>query len=103
MLWTGTCLYELFTGTVMFPGDDNNDMLWKIMEVKGMFPKKVIRAHFQACELLQMDPHFDKETYRFKHHMNDPVRRLAELWLVTGVTRDEAFVMVVVRFRVRQS
>ncbi len=69
----GTCLFELFTGTVMFPGDDNNDMLWKIMEMKGMFPKKLVRRHIQAFKDLLLDPHFDEATLRFKHKQLDPV------------------------------
>jgi serine/threonine protein kinase len=35
-MWSlGTCLYEAFTGSLMFPGRDNNDMLWLIMEVSS--------------------------------------------------------------------
>lgn len=71
---TGTCLFELFTGAVMFPGDDNNDMLWRIIEVKGMFPKRLIRRHFQASEELGKEAHFDRDTFRFKRHLLDPVR-----------------------------
>jgi hypothetical protein len=70
----GTCLFELFTGAVMFPGDDNNDMLWRIIEVKGMFPKRLIRRHFQASEELGKEAHFDRDTFRFKRHLLDPVR-----------------------------
>jgi serine/threonine protein kinase len=29
-MWSaGCCVYELFTGSPLFPGDDNNDMLWR--------------------------------------------------------------------------
>jgi serine/threonine-protein kinase PRP4 len=35
-LWSvATCLYELFTGHVMFPGSTNNHMLKLMMDVKG--------------------------------------------------------------------
>ncbi len=57
----------------MFPGDDNNDMLWRIIEVKGMFPKRLIRRHFQASEELGKEAHFDRDTFRFKRHLLDPV------------------------------
>lgn len=41
-LWSvGVCLYELFTGHVMFPGRTNNEMLKLMMEVKGKVPNKV--------------------------------------------------------------
>lgn len=33
-MWSVACvLFELYTGRVLFPGDDNNDMLWRMMEV----------------------------------------------------------------------
>ena len=35
-LWSvAVCLYELFTGHVMFPGRTNNEMLRLMMAVKG--------------------------------------------------------------------
>ena len=35
-LWSvGACIFELFTGSVMFPGRDNNHMLQLHMEMKG--------------------------------------------------------------------
>lgn len=46
-LWSvGVCLYELFTGHVMFPGRTNNEMLKLMMEVKGKFPNKVQLSFF---------------------------------------------------------
>jgi serine/threonine-protein kinase PRP4 len=84
VLWlgvAGTCLYELFTGTVMFPGEDNNDMLWKMMEVKGMFPKRLVKRHIQAFQDMQKEPHFDPASFRFRRHMIDPVRSLVA-WLL---------------------
>ena len=45
-LWAiGVTLYELFCGRVMFPGSTNNDMLRRIMTVKGQFSKKTIKRH----------------------------------------------------------
>jgi hypothetical protein len=37
----GVCLFEIFTGHVMFPGRSNNEMLKLMMEVKGKVPNKV--------------------------------------------------------------
>jgi len=43
-MWSvGCCLYELYTGKVLFPGSTNNDMLRLHMELKGLFPKKMLR------------------------------------------------------------
>lgn len=43
-MWSvGCCLYELYTGKVLFPGPTNNDMLRLHMELKGSFPKKMLR------------------------------------------------------------
>lgn len=43
-MWSvGCCLFELYTGKVLFPGATNNDMLRLQMELKGSFPKKMLR------------------------------------------------------------
>lgn len=43
-IWSvGCCLYEVYTGKVLFPGLTNNDMLRLHMELKGPFPKKMLR------------------------------------------------------------
>jgi len=68
-----TCLYELFTGHVMFTGRTNNDMLRLIQEVKAAFPKKLLKRHLAAYEELQLDPHFEEQSLRFRHIEADPV------------------------------
>ncbi|XP_031497264.1 uncharacterized protein LOC116262239 [Nymphaea colorata] len=43
-IWSvGCCLYELYTGKVLFPGPSNNGMLRLHMELKGPFHKKMLR------------------------------------------------------------
>lgn len=43
-MWSvGCCLFELYNGKVLFPGPTNNDMLRLHMELKGTFPKKMLR------------------------------------------------------------
>ncbi|KAM7484541.1 hypothetical protein LguiA_000550 [Lonicera macranthoides] len=43
-IWSvGCCLFELYIGKVLFPGSTNNDMLRLHMELKGPFPKKMLR------------------------------------------------------------
>ncbi|KAI9473735.1 MAG: kinase-like domain-containing protein [Benjaminiella poitrasii] len=55
-VWSSACtLYELFTGKILFPGRNNNQMLKHVMEVKGRFPNKLLRkAQFTA-------DHFDDD------------------------------------------
>jgi serine/threonine protein kinase len=43
-MWSVGCvLYELFTGKILFPGRSNNEMLKLMMDVKGPFPKKMLK------------------------------------------------------------
>jgi serine/threonine protein kinase len=49
-MWSvGCCLYELYTGKVLFPGPSNNAMLRLHMELKGPFPKKMLRKVSPTC------------------------------------------------------
>ena len=49
-MWSvGCCLYELYTGKVLFPGPSNNAMLRLHMELKGPFPKKMLRKVSFTC------------------------------------------------------
>ncbi|KAM0837080.1 hypothetical protein ACQ4PT_016204 [Festuca glaucescens] len=53
-MWSvGCCLFELYTGKILFPGGTNNGMLWLHMELKGPFPK-ILRRCFES-------QHFDQE------------------------------------------
>ena len=43
-MWSVGCvIYELFTGQILFPGRTNNEMLKFMMDVKGAFPKKMVK------------------------------------------------------------
>lgn len=43
-MWSVGCvLYELYTGKILFPGRSNNEMLKLMMDVKGPFPKKMLK------------------------------------------------------------
>lgn len=50
----GCVIYELFTGHILFPGKTNNEMLKLMMDVKGPFPRKMLRRaefgfrHFES-------------------------------------------------------
>lgn len=43
-IWAlGCTLYELYTGSVLFPGKSNNDMLRLMMQTKGKFTNKLLK------------------------------------------------------------
>ncbi|KAJ2002110.1 U4/U6 small nuclear ribonucleoprotein prp4 [Coemansia thaxteri] len=43
-VWSlGVTLFELYTGKIMFPGQNNNHMLRFMMEARGHFPNKMLR------------------------------------------------------------
>ncbi|KAM7276379.1 hypothetical protein ACFE04_018245 [Oxalis oulophora] len=66
-IWSvGCCLYELYTGKVLFPGATNNDMLRLHMELKGLFSKKMLRKGAFT------DQHFDHDL-NFHATEDDPV------------------------------
>eukprot|EP00808_Paulinella_micropora_P023364 g68549.t1 len=43
-MWSVGCvLYEMYTGKILFNGEDNNAMLKEFQQISGCFPKKTIR------------------------------------------------------------
>ena len=48
----GTCLFEMYTGKVCFPGKTNNDMVDKIMLAMDKPPNKMIKVGFTMALLL---------------------------------------------------
>lgn len=43
-MWSvACCLYELYTGKIIFGGRTNNEMLRLHIELKGPFPKKMLK------------------------------------------------------------
>lgn len=77
------CLYELFTGHVMFPGRTNNEMLRLMMAVKGKFMNKQVRAHLRAYEVLSLEPHFDPDL-RFRQYEMDQITGTPCEWMDGG-------------------
>lgn len=68
-IWSvGCCLFELYLGKVLFPGPSNNDMLRLHMELKGPFPKKMLRKGGFT------DQHFDQDL-NFHATEEDPVTK----------------------------
>ncbi|XP_054824234.1 uncharacterized protein LOC129322160 [Prosopis cineraria] len=78
-IWSvGCCLYELYTGKVLFPGPSNNDMLRLHMELKGPFPKKMLRKG------AFIDQHFDQDL-NFLATEEDPVTKKAIKRLILNI------------------
>jgi len=77
-LWsTSVTLAELFTGTVLFPGNSNNDMLVKFMDAMGPFSHKMVRRHAASYTRMGLTPHFEVGltggTYQLRKHDVDRV------------------------------
>jgi serine/threonine-protein kinase PRP4 len=81
-VWSvGCCLYELYSGKMLFPGHTNNDMLRLHMELKGSFPKKMLKkAQFK-------EQHFDQDM-NFCAVEEDPVTKK----MVKRIIRNDHFV-----------
>ncbi|XP_068660284.1 uncharacterized protein [Aristolochia californica] len=78
-VWSvGCCLYELYTGKVLFPGPSNNDMLRLHMEFKGPFSKKMLRKGAFT------DQHFDLDL-NFHATEEDPVTKKAVKRLLVNI------------------
>ena len=43
-MWSAACtIFELYTGKILFPGKDNNEMLKLILQTKGRFNNKMLK------------------------------------------------------------
>jgi len=78
-LWSvAVSIVELFTGNVMFPGRNNNDMLKRFMDSIGPFSTKTVRRHVASFSRLGLTPHFEPVTaggsnFNFRRQENDKV------------------------------
>ena len=67
-MWSAACcLFELYTGKILFQGSSNNQMIKLYMEVKGPFPKKLIRRAQFAVD------HFSEDCETFLYRTKDVV------------------------------
>ncbi|KAK4363736.1 hypothetical protein RND71_018977 [Anisodus tanguticus] len=72
-IWSvGCCLFELYAGKVLFLGCSNNEMLRLYMELKGPFPKKMLRKGKFTYQ------HFDQDL-NFLATEEDPVTHQARI------------------------
>lgn len=70
-MWAiGCVVYELFTGKILFNGRTNNEMLRRMMDVKGPFPKKMLRKGAFTAKHFDNDP-----SMSFRCYEDDPVTR----------------------------
>ncbi len=76
-MWSVGCvIYELFTGKIAFPGKSNNEMLRLMMDVKGPFPRKMLK------KALFVDKHFeDDPNMSFACLKEDPVAKQPVSWV----------------------
>ncbi|CAI9296745.1 unnamed protein product [Lactuca saligna] len=87
-MWSvGCCLFELYTGKVLFPGATNNDMLRLHMELKGSFPKKMLRKGAFT------EQHFDSDL-NFVAIEEDPVTKKTVKRLVNMKAKDISSIVV---------
>ena len=79
-----TCVYEFFTGRIMFPGRTNNHMLSLMQSsLQGKFPNKMIRKHISVYnEKFEKEAHFQSD-YKFRQYEIDPVTKRTVLRVVT--------------------
>ena len=58
-MWAVACvLYELYTGRILFQGRSNNEMLSQFQDLKGPFPKKMLRKAAFRDHHFEGEPHF---------------------------------------------
>lgn len=86
-----TCIYEIFTGKVMFSGRDNNAMLYKMMLIKGTFSVKILKKHRANYEKLEKEHHFvQMPDWRFKLNKIDKVtKRIITSYIVVTQPKED--------------
>lgn len=81
-IWSiGVCLFELFTGKVMFQGIDSNAMLQAWQDLKGRFPNRMIKRHIISYSELERVPHFEDD-FKFRQQTTDKVTGKGVLRLI---------------------
>jgi len=86
-MWSiGCVIYELFTGQILFPGRTNNEMLKLMMEVKGPFPKKMLKKAEFAFKHFESDPGM-----AFALQEEDPVTRQQVRRIIANPTKTRDF------------
>jgi len=76
-LWSiAVTLAELFTGSVLFPGRTNNDMLRRFVDTMGPFSNKILRRHCASYGRMGLPAHYEAVpggSYSFRRQEVDKV------------------------------
>ncbi len=84
-IWSlGCTLFELYTGKILFPGRNNNEMIKLIMQIKGKFPQKILKRG-------QFTNHYFNEKGLFISHEIDNLSKkefIKELEIPQNPTKD---------------
>ena len=79
-MWSvGVTLYELYTGKIMFPGKNNNQMLKYFMDLKGKISNRMIRKAVFRTQ------HFDQD-YNFLYREIDRVTEKEKIVVIGNMT-----------------
>ena len=74
----GCVIFELFTSKILFPGKSNNEMLRCFMDLKGPFPKKMVKRGAFHEKHFESDPNMS-----FSLEEEDPIdHRRVSLYLI---------------------
>lgn len=67
-------------------------------QLKGPFPKRMVKRHFLACHSLEvLEPSFDEATFKFKRKVTDPVTGAPTLKLETVMAPTEDLQAILLR------
>lgn len=76
-IWSiGCVIYELLTGKILFPGKTNNEMLKLMMDLKGPFPKKMLKKAEFGFKHFETDPNLSFALVEDDPVTKQPIRRL---------------------------
>lgn len=82
-MWSiATCLFELYTGKVMFPGSTNNDMIRRFQEVKGKFPNKLLKRSITKQIEIGRPVDFTDD-FKFMRVLQDKITKKESIKIVT--------------------
>eukprot|EP00898_Chlorokybus_atmophyticus_P005737 jgi/Chlat1/6164/Chrsp41S05711 len=105
-MWSvGCCIFELYTGKMAFPGRTNNEMLKLHMDLKGPFPKKLLRKaafrdqHFEtdlSFALLEEDPVTSKVVKRIINYQK-PVKDVSAVLAAVGSADEDRKLQLALR------
>ncbi len=75
-MWSvATTLYELYTGKILFPGKNNNQMLKYMMDLKGKFSHKMIRKGQFSSQ------HFDEDMNFVLREIDKYTGKVSSSWM----------------------